>query len=67
MLAVHEMQFLGDTLVRLHRLHGDDVRAEYYVDDMGKQVGVLAWALENLEEDDVNEFFLNENHLPNDG
>ena len=30
---------LGDTLVRLHRLHGDEVRAEYYVDDMGKQVG----------------------------
>lgn len=46
---------LGDTLVRLHRLHGDDVRAEYYVDDMGKQVGVLAWALENLSEDEVNE------------
>ncbi|MDP6865833.1 MAG: arginine--tRNA ligase [Candidatus Poseidoniaceae archaeon] len=46
---------LGDTLVRLHRLHGDDVRAEYYVDDMGKQVGVLAWALENLSEEDVNE------------
>ena len=46
---------LGDTLVRLHRLHGDDVRAEYYVDDMGKQVGVLAWALENLSEADVNE------------
>ncbi|MEC7254626.1 MAG: arginine--tRNA ligase [Candidatus Thermoplasmatota archaeon] len=45
---------LGDTLVRLHRLHGDDVRAEYYVDDMGKQVGVLAWALENLEEVEVN-------------
>ncbi len=45
---------LGDTLVRLHRLHGDDVRAEYYVDDMGKQVGVLAWALENLSEEDVN-------------
>jgi len=46
---------LGDTLVRLHRLHGDDVRAEYYVDDMGKQVGVLAWALDNLSEQDVNE------------
>lgn len=46
---------LGDTLVRLHRLHGDDVRAEYYVDDMGKQVGVLAWALENLSEEEVNE------------
>ena len=39
---------LGDTLVRLNRLYGNKVRAEYYVDDMGKQVGVLAWALENL-------------------
>ncbi|MGB0755529.1 MAG: hypothetical protein ACPGQU_03820 [Candidatus Puniceispirillaceae bacterium] len=32
---------LGDTLVRLHRLWGDTVTAEYYVDDMGKQVAVL--------------------------
>ena len=40
---------LGDTLVRLHRLAGHRVRAEYYVDDMGKQVGVLAWALEHLD------------------
>ena len=39
---------LGDTLVRLHRLHGDDVRAEYYVDDMGKQVGVLAVSYTHL-------------------
>ena len=39
---------LGDSLVRLHRLYGNEVRAEYYVDDMGKQVGVLAWALANL-------------------
>lgn len=44
---------LGDTLVRLHRLLGNEVRAEYYVDDMGKQVGVLAWALDNLSEQDV--------------
>ncbi|MBT3656747.1 MAG: arginine--tRNA ligase, partial [Euryarchaeota archaeon] len=36
---------LGDTLVRLNRLYGNSVRAEYYVDDMGKQVGVMAWAL----------------------
>ena len=40
---------LGDSLVRLHRLWGDDVTAEYYVDDMGKQVAVLAWALENMD------------------
>lgn len=44
---------LGDTLVRLHRLHGNRVRAEYYVDDMGKQVAILAWALDNLSEQEV--------------
>ena len=44
---------LGDTLVRLNRLHGNNVRSEYYVDDMGKQVAVLAWALANLSAEDV--------------
>ena len=44
---------LGDTLVRLNRLYGNSVRAEYYVDDMGKQVGVMAWALANLSSEDV--------------
>ena len=44
---------LGDALVRLNRLYGNEVRAEYYVDDMGKQVAVLAWALENLSKDEV--------------
>ena len=44
---------LGDTLVRLHRLWGDSVTAEYYVDDMGKQVAVLAWALDNMSGEDV--------------
>lgn len=46
---------LGDTIVRMHRLAGDNVRAEYYVDDMGKQVGILAWALDNLDEAKVSE------------
>jgi len=46
---------LGDTFVRMHRLAGDDVRAEYYVDDMGKQVGILAWSLANLDDDRVSE------------
>ncbi len=44
---------LGDTLVRLHRLWGDTVTAEYYVDDMGKQVAVLAWALDNMTAQEV--------------
>jgi arginyl-tRNA synthetase len=46
---------LGDTLVRLHRLHGHEVQAEYYVDDMGKQVGILSWALKNLDTEKVSE------------
>ena len=46
---------LGDTIVRLNRLFGNSVRAEYYVDDMGKQVGVLAWALENLDSGQVED------------
>ena len=44
---------LGDTFVRMHRAAGYDVTAEYYVDDMGKQVGILCWALENLDEERV--------------
>jgi arginyl-tRNA synthetase len=34
-------------------LYGNSVRAEYYVDDMGKQVGVMAWALANLTGEEV--------------
>jgi len=50
---------LGDTLVRLNRLLGYEVRAEYYVDDMGKQVAILAWALENLSAEEVEEILSN--------
>ncbi len=54
---------LGDTLVRLHRLLGNEVRAEYYVDDMGKQVAVLAWALENLSENQIKEILRDSNEI----
>jgi len=46
---------LGDALVRLNRDYGNEVLAEYYVDDMGKQVGILAWAIENLTSEKVEE------------
>ncbi len=46
---------LGDTMVRLYRLNGDEVKAEYYVDDMGKQVAILAWALANLSSQEVSD------------
>jgi len=45
---------LGDAMVRLHRCNGDTVTSEYYVDDMGKQVAILAWAIENLDENTVS-------------
>jgi len=44
---------LGDALVRLNRDYGNIVQAEYYVDDMGKQVGILAWAIKNLTKQDI--------------
>lgn len=46
---------IGDTLVRLHRAAGWNVDAQYYVDDMGKQVAILAWGLEHLTPDDVTQ------------
>ncbi len=46
---------LGDTFVRMYRAAGKKVTAEYYVDDMGKQVGILCWAIENLSETQVNQ------------
>ena len=54
---------LGDTMVRLHRLNGDDVRAEYYVDDMGKQVAILAWALANLSSAEVDDVLGDSNDI----
>lgn len=44
---------IGDTLVRLYRAAGYDTTAQYYMDDMGKQVAILTWATENLDEDRV--------------
>lgn len=40
---------LGDTLARIFRFAGFDVETQFYVDDMGKQVAILAWGLEQLE------------------
>ena len=54
---------LGDTFVRMYRAAGYDVTAEYYVDDMGKQVGILCWALENLDEAQV-QALLAEGEIP---
>ena len=40
---------IGDTLARLLRFEGYDVNVHYYVNDMGKQIGLLALQVEGQE------------------
>ncbi len=44
---------IGDTLVRLYRAAGYDVESQFYVDDMGKQVAILAWGVHSLKQKDI--------------
>ena len=44
---------IGDTLARCLRLSGYDVTTEYYVNDVGKQVVLLAWGIENIPPSEV--------------
>jgi arginyl-tRNA synthetase len=41
---------LGDTLARLLKAAGYQVEVQFYLDDMGKQVALLAWGTKNLDE-----------------
>lgn len=42
---------LGDTLGRILKKAGYDVETQYYVNDMGRQIAVVSWALKNFEYD----------------
>jgi len=44
---------IGDTLVRLYKAAGYDVESQFYVDDMGKQVAILAWGVHHLEKKNI--------------
>lgn len=44
---------IGDTLARCLRRAGYDVTTEYYVNDVGKQVVLLSWGLNNVPESEV--------------
>jgi arginyl-tRNA synthetase len=44
---------LGDSVARLLRFCGYDVHTEYYVNDMGRQVALLTWGLDNIEGEDL--------------
>jgi len=45
---------IGDTLARCLRKCGYPVTTEYYVNDVGKQVVLLTWALENIPPDQLD-------------
>ena len=44
---------IGDTLARCLRMRGHDVTAEYYVNDVGKQVVTLAWGVANVSKEEA--------------
>ena len=46
---------IGDTLARALSMCGYDVSTEYYVNDVGKQVVILTWGVNNLTEEQANE------------
>ncbi len=39
---------IGDTLARIFRRAGFDVETQYYINDMGRQIAVVVWGLENF-------------------
>ncbi len=44
---------IGDTVVRIFKAAGYTVESQFYLDDMGKQVAILVWGLNNLDEKDI--------------
>ena len=46
---------IGDTLARALKRCGYDVQTEYYVNDVGKQVVILSWGVDNVPKDSVTE------------
>ena len=44
---------IGDTFVRIFKAAGYNVESQFYLDDMGKQVAILAWGVSNLKPEDI--------------
>ena len=40
---------IGDSLVRVFRKAGYPLEAQYYINDMGRQVAIVAWGLDHLD------------------
>lgn len=44
---------IGDTIVRIFKAAGYSVESQFYLDDMGKQVAILAWGINNLKDKEI--------------
>jgi len=44
---------IGDTLVRIFKASGYNVESQFYLDDLGKQVAILAWGVKNIQQKDI--------------
>ncbi len=44
---------IGDTIVRIYKAAGYNVESQFYLDDMGKQVAILAWGVNNLNPENI--------------
>jgi len=45
---------IGDTIARIFKTAGYKVETQFYLDDLGKQVAILAWGVKNLKESDID-------------
>jgi len=44
---------IGDTISRLVQAAGYDCESQFYLDDLGKQVAILCWGLNNIKDSDI--------------
>jgi arginyl-tRNA synthetase len=44
---------IGDTIFRIYKAAGYNVESQFYLDDMGKQVAILAWGVNNIDPKDI--------------
>jgi len=44
---------IGDTIARISKAAGYNVESQFYLDDMGKQVAILSWGINNLKLKDI--------------
>jgi len=47
---------IGDTIFRIYRAAGYNVESQFYLDDLGKQVGILAWGTNNISSEDLEKY-----------